>query len=442
MAKDVEKRYLLFQWFNDYYGRQLSQSLIMAEADMNGLKKQLLILSILFITTIAPNPAKAGLNVWTSNEGPTKDPLEDVRALVIVNGVLYAGTSTAPSNNNSVYQYDAGTKTWLSIGSVANGLADTDGRAVDIYSLLFYNNTFIAGTYGSGVFQYDATAKTWSNIGYVTNGLSHTHVNSLFSFNNTLVAGTSGGVYQYDANTKTWSNIGNAANGLTSDHPVSGDYFPFLSFNNTLVVGTALGVYQYDAGAKTWSSIGGLSNGLNPSCVTSLVSFNNTLVAGTHTYGVGGSVFQYDAGAKTWSNIGKAANGLADTEGRPTDVTSLPFHNNTLVAGTSSNGVFQYDPNSKTWSALGNNKGLESLVIMSLLEGGNLTLYAGTYPLGVYEFTQGCGNGVVEENETCDGGEGCSATCQPVGQVQSSDGSEASLAPNAAGGGCSLKKFR
>lgn len=105
----------------------------------------------------------------------------NVKALVVYNGVLYAGLE---SSTNSVMKWNSGTSTWTTAGGGFNNA---------VYSLCVdsVNNILYAGgaftSPGSLVAKYNGTA--WSNVANGLNNGNFPAVNKLIIFKNELYAG-------------------------------------------------------------------------------------------------------------------------------------------------------------------------------------------------------------------------------------------------------------
>lgn len=200
---------------------------------------------------------------WTTN-------YEEVNSLASVNGTLYAGLGNS-AGDAEVWAWNG--STWSQVGGTASGNWGT-ANYDRVVSMGIYSGRLVAGLGSSAgeaeVWQYSGSGTTWTKIGGDTinsswDSVSYEQVDSLISYNNTLIAGlgTSTGdaeIWQY--NGSTWTQIG--GDDINSSW-TAGTYErarTIVSFNGDLYagIGNSTGdgeVWQYRG--STWTKIAGNS---------------------------------------------------------------------------------------------------------------------------------------------------------------------------------------
>ncbi|MFZ1081908.1 MAG: T9SS type A sorting domain-containing protein [Candidatus Kryptoniota bacterium] len=249
---------------------------------------------------------------YSYNNGATWTPLspqptnENVHALAISGGALFAGTTTG------VYKLSSGG--WVAVNT---GFRDTT-----VNTLLTQGNGLLAGTSGGGVYVSTDEGTTWSTM---NSGLGNFYVTSLVVTSNPhnfsgieIYAATYDGLYYTTSLPGSWTLI----------RPVLIDMSSFAALGQNLFGGTLFsGISLSTDDGATWTTMNsGLPN-LNVQC---LATSGGNLFAGT-TGGV--FVLMNNADANQWVPQNSGLTNL--------NISSLFVSSGVLLAGTTT-GVWTY----------------------------------------------------------------------------------------------------
>jgi formylglycine-generating enzyme required for sulfatase activity/sugar lactone lactonase YvrE len=260
----------------------------------------------------------------------------DVQALTVFNGQLYAGTGNWTDGAARVWRTGDGSN-WTAVSEIGFGAAyTTTNRAV--IGMAVFNNQLYAGTgWGGGLGQLwrSSNGTTWEQITGNGLGESSGSFGTFAVYSNTLYAGTCGDGSDGGAqiwrsatgNSLSWTNVVTAGNTTT---------------NNTCV--TSLKVFDdglYAAvenstdGAQIWRSTTGNSgswvqvNGSGSGSTGGFAAFNGYLYIGTYNDVTGAQLWRSSNGT-TWVPV--MSNGFGDVNNFK--VESLYVFEDALYAAT------------------------------------------------------------------------------------------------------------
>ena len=300
-----------------------------------------------------------GGTVWTKENNGL--PTEDVRALVVNDGIAYAALF-----DGGIYKFNNTTSTWSS--AIGSGMSTSQ----KVVSLAVKNNDAIyAGLDGGGVAYNNGVSDHWT---VVEAGLGNQNAESLLFANDTLFAGMLGdGVYRSTDNGVSWALENNGMNRIfvsTMLRGVDSNYLFATTWDG--------GVFRSADNGVNWLAA---NTGLTRQNIRSLAVNGTTMYAGNPGTTEGffrpatpGGLYQSTNEGGSWS--------LMNVDGE-TDrgVNALATHDGVLYVGTS-DYVFISNDNGQTWT----DKALAGTVVFTF-EGNNV--YAGTSGEGVYKSTSG-----------------------------------------------------
>ena len=320
---------------------------------------------------------------WQKIDDSVRGGYQVLSLLESSDGVLYVGSV------NQVWRYD-GTN-WEDINNGTFGFSHTM-----ILSLLETSDGILyVATDGEGVWRYDG--KAWSNV---SGGMSESALYIYTLFENRdgiLYVGTQDRVWKYDS--KIWSKISNE---FTADARFV--YALAADKNGTLYTGTDDGVWQYDG--KVWRNISEGFTGIVKGVGALLKAADGTLYAyerwniwkndgnewadisidsmkrtfsffmlsrdGALYAAADGGIYKY-SGSK-WSKISdEIIYGMMSPMIESKDGT---------IYASADYGVWKYDGTS--WTSFNNGFSKSGVIIMSLLEASDGTLYASTSSDGLW----------------------------------------------------------
>ncbi len=227
------------------------------------------------------------------------------------------------------------------------------------------NNLFV-GTNGGGVYKSVNYGASWvfSGNGFESNepyGYYNYYINSLFSYNSVVYAGTYNGVFRSYDNGYLWQQCGDLTSGYFSSF--------CLHSGNVYVVNTPY-FYKTTNSGLNWNYCGYLSGSRY------IVSDNNNLYCGC----LGSGIYKSTNNGVNWSSIN---NGIP-TSGR---IRALSVINNEIYASIDTSsyplGIFKSSNSGNNWINI--NNGLQDLRVRCFSFTGN-EIYAGTIS-GPYKST-------------------------------------------------------
>jgi ligand-binding sensor domain-containing protein len=260
----------------------------------------------------------AGTTTWIhASSGITTN---DVRALINVNDVLWAGGYEVSGSPGGVFLSSDKGVSWAAMNS---GITNRT-----IISLGNNSNTIFAGTNGAGIFRTTNAGVNWTPVNSGLSGLSLT-VNTIYTMGTTIYAGTNEGLAVSSNNGANWTV---STNGLPV--PSSKRIFGVTIQGSTLFVGSANGVYKSIDGGSTFTST---TNDLTSVTINHIVSDATYLFLATQ----GGGVFRSSNNGANWT----AFNNLL-----PNNITTtLRIAGNLLFCGTQGDGIFYSFTSSPGW---------------------------------------------------------------------------------------------
>jgi photosystem II stability/assembly factor-like uncharacterized protein len=308
----------------------------------------------------AARPAKAGINVWTSN-GP--EGVYYVGALAVdptTPTTIYAGTE-----NGRVFKSTDGGGTWNAAHAGLTSQYPVRALAIDSTA----PTTLYAATF-DWLYKSTDGGGTWSTTGLPSQGVWALAIDP--ETPTTLYAGTFNGVFKSTDSGSTWGATG----------PVDGDV-DLLAIDPTNLTtlyahARGSGIFKSTDAGTTWHAANaGLPDTLGVVALAIDPITPRTLYAGGY-----GGVFKSTDTALTWN-----ASGL--TEVRVAVLAIDPTTSTTLYAGALGGGVFKSTDGGGTWSATGlrPNADVNALIVDPTTP---TTLYTGTaWAGGAFKSTDG-----------------------------------------------------
>ncbi len=284
--------------------------------------------------------------------------------VVVVGRNVFAGTALA----SRIEYWDPATETWSALESGVDywvrALVVLDGR---LYAGGNANPGGGSFTDKGRISCWDPVARTWSNLGSGVAGDTWSGVSSLTVLSGKLYVGgwftsaggrSAQGVACWDPGTRTWSALGAGTNEFVGVLTTM-DGKLYVGGRFTTAGGIAAnGIACWDPVAGTWSPLGtGVAGGERR--VYSLAVLEGRLYAGgtfTNAGGVSASnIACWDPGTQTWSALGS---GIEGGEARPWALAVLDGRLYaggwfTTAGGVSASMIAAWDPGTETWSALG-----------------------------------------------------------------------------------------
>ena len=263
---------------------------------------------------------------------PTNLPPEDVEALLVNNGNVFAGMNGGAGLLGGVSLSADNGATWTSVNS---GLDSSD--AFSFLSII--GGKLFAGNLG-GVFISANNGTSWDSINYpfklplciTTNG-------------NDIFVGTYGnGIFMSADNGTSWKAVDSGLNGLLSEVVWS-----FTVSGGNIFAGTMSGIFRSANNGTNWVPV---DSGLTGTNVHAMAANGSTVFAGTSDAGL---YISTNNGTK-WTRV---KTGLTNDT-----VTCFAASGGNIFAGTSSGGIFLSTNNGTSWTAV--NTGLTDLSITSL----------------------------------------------------------------------------
>jgi hypothetical protein len=244
----------------------------------------------------------------------------DVRALINVNDVLWAGCYEVSGSPGGVFMSTNKGASWTAMNT---GLTNKT-----IISLANNTSSIYAGTNGAGIYRSTNSGSNWEPANSGLSGLTLT-INTIFTFGTTIYAGTNEGLATSTNNGTNWTV---STNGMPN--AASKRIFGITIQSGTLYAGTANGVYKSTDGGITFAST---TNDLTTTTVNNMVSDATYLFVATQ----GGGVFRSSNGGANWT----AFNNLLTNN----IVTTIKIAGNLVYCGTQGDGVFYSFTTSPGW---------------------------------------------------------------------------------------------
>ncbi len=302
------------------------------------------IFSLFLFLFIFPLIAQAGVNTWTSLNGPADGNIGGF--VSDSNGNVYANSS-----GNGIVKYDSQSEQWLQVGSspvYGNPILDSQDN---LYASAW--NT---------IYQYDVNTTNWNAI---SNNLN-LYI-SRFVIDSQDALYVAGYIYQqnqykykifrYDNSTHIWNDItGVLSISYLDDFIADPKGTVYLTIDSG---GNYNLTYRYDSVTNTWSLLTGATL-YNPKII-------HDPQGGVYALNYNG-VFHLNNNSTTWTTVGNSLNGS------PNNLV-MDNQGNLFVGG--SGGISYYDSNTNAWVAL--NNGLSDLYIYYLAIDSQNNLYAATY---------------------------------------------------------------
>jgi hypothetical protein len=191
----------------------------------------------------------------------TSLPVTDIVSLIVVNGVVLAG-----SYRDGIYRSADYGVSWTAVNS---GVPNPSVR-----SLCVYTNMIFAGTAGGGICRSIDNGLTWVPVNNGLSGIGY-YVYALTVCNQQLFAGTHTGVYTSTNNGATWTLVG-----LGSSVPI----LAFAVNGPALFAGSQVGgVFLSTNSGSSWTDV---SADIGEKTIYSLAVTGGDLLAGTLASGV------------------------------------------------------------------------------------------------------------------------------------------------------------
>lgn len=246
-------------------------------------------------------------------------PASDTPALLVHQGVLYAGT------DSTVWRSADG------VGWVRGATLPQPGHFVD--ALFHDGTTLFAGTGGNGLFVSPIDGITWQYFSQGLTGLGSLHIADVAVFDNDLWCATMGaGVFRRSAG--TWASFGGLGGNTTANvafvRAVAGSLWAGAGGNGYL--------WRLAPGATAFApvSVGPLQ--VDPFVLTDLIAIDGDLLAGS-TYGL----YRSTDGGATWAPVDGGPPGGERVRFLQVGGTLLA-----LVSGTTSR-IHRSDDQGLTW---------------------------------------------------------------------------------------------